>query len=224
MKKIVFAIITLLLISGTVHSQDEKMFRFGLNTNMGFAWMKSNQDSLEFQGVRLGLGYGFITEISLANNFAISTGFDVLYTGGKLQQAGVNYAFDSIPLSVTKNSMYRFQHIDVPITLKMRTNEINYMKFFAKIGASLGVALGGKAEYNYKATGGNRNETIKVDKLGKDMKLLRANFIIGGGMEYSLGGSTSLLGEISFSNGLTYLLDNTKANGNYISLKFGVLF
>jgi hypothetical protein len=223
MKKIVFAAIAMFLIIGATQAQD-KVFRFGLSGSAGMAWMKPDQDSLEYQGSKFGLGYGFMGEISLATNFALVTGFDVSYMGGKLQQAGVEHVFDTDTLSTIKNSSYKLQYLDIPLTLKMKTNEINYITYYARIGGSFGIALGGKAENEYISIDRTKNETITIDKLGSDMAFLRANFVIGAGFEYSLGGTTTALVEASFTNGLTYLLDDTKAIGNFMALKVGIMF
>ncbi|PLW93957.1 MAG: hypothetical protein C0592_04555 [Marinilabiliales bacterium] len=225
MKKIVFAAIALFLILGTAHAQDQKLFRFGLSGSAGMSWMKPDQDSLEYQGSKFGVGYGFVGELNIASNFSLVTGFDVSYIGGKLQQAGVVHAFDSANILLsTKNSTYKLQYLDIPFTLKMKTNEINYIVYYARIGGSFGIALGGKAEDEFVSIGGAKNETINIDKLGSDMAFMRANFVIGAGFEYSLGGSTTALVEASFTNGLTYLLDDTKAIGNFMALKFGIMF
>jgi hypothetical protein len=106
----------------------------------------------------------------------------------------------------------------------MKTNEINYITYYARIGGSFGIALGGKAENEYISIDRTKNETITIDKLGSDMAFLRANFVIGAGFEYSLGGTTTALVEASFTNGLTYLLDDTKAIGNFMALKVGIMF
>lgn len=223
MKKIVFAAIAMFLIVGATQAQD-KVFRFGLSGSAGMSWMKPDQDSLEYQGSKFGLGYGFMGEISLATNFALVTGFDVSYMGGKLQQAGVEHVFDTDTLSSIKNSSYKLQYLDIPLTLKMKTNEINYITYYARIGGSFGIALSGKAENEFVSIDRTKNETITIDKLGSDMAFLRANFVIGAGFEYSLGGTTTALVEASFTNGLTYLLDDTKAIGNFMALKVGIMF
>ncbi|MBN2730114.1 MAG: PorT family protein [Bacteroidales bacterium] len=223
MKKIVFAAIAMFLIIGATQAQD-KVFRFGLSGSAGMSWMKPDQDSLEYQGSKFSVGYGFMGEISLATNFALVTGFDVSYMGGKLQQAGVEHIFDTDTLTSIKNSSYKLQYLDIPLTLKMKTNEINYITYYARIGGSFGIALSGKAENEFVSIDRTKNETITIDKLGSDMAFLRANFVIGAGFEYSLGGTTTALVEASFTNGLTYLLDDTKAIGNFMALKLGIMF
>lgn len=226
MKKIVLALI---LFAGFVfvsNAQNEKFFRFGLHANTGLAWMKPNQDSLEYQGMKIGLGWGFIGELTIADNFSFATGFDVNYMGGKLQKLGILYTFDGdtapSPASVISN--YRFQFLDIPLTLKMKTNEINYITYFARIGGSVGICFNAKADQEYSPLSGTTKETISDLNLKDEKKLLRANFLISGGIEYSLGGTTSALAELSFVNGLTYQIDDSKSIGNYIMLKLGIMF
>jgi len=224
MKKIVLALI---LFAGFVfvsNAQNEKFFRFGLHANTGLAWMKPDQDSLEYQGMKIGFGWGFIGELTIADNFSFATGFDVNYMGGKLQKMGIYHVYDSDTLLSTLTSNYRFQFLDIPLTLKMKTNEINYITYFARIGGSVGICFNAKADQEYSPLSGTTKETISDLDLKDEKKLLRANFLISGGIEYSLGGTTSALAELSFVNGLTYQIDDSKSIGNYIMLKLGIMF
>ncbi|HPB02888.1 MAG TPA: porin family protein [Bacteroidales bacterium] len=226
MKKIVLALILFAAFAFVSNAQNEKFFRFGLHANTGLIWMKPDQDSLEYQGMKIGLGWGFIGELTIADNFSFATGFDINYMGGKLQKLGVLYTFDgdTVPSLASVTSNYRFQFLDIPLTLKMKTNEINYITYFARIGGSIGICLNAKADQEYSPLSGDRKETISDQDLKDEKKFLRANFLISGGLEYSLGGTTTALAELSFVNGLTYQLEDTKSIGNYIMLKFGIMF
>ncbi|MGB4004515.1 MAG: hypothetical protein WBK81_07775, partial [Bacteroidales bacterium] len=67
------------------------------------------------------------------------------------------------------------------------------------------------------------------EKANNRISLFRATFDIGAGIEYSLGGTTALLGEIYFNNGLTNSLKeykNIKYKSilNYLMFKIGILF
>lgn len=226
MKKIVLSFIILCAFVVVSNAQNEKFFRFGVHGNTGLSWMKPDQDSLEYQGMRIGLGWGFIGEMTIADNFSVATGFDVSYMGGKLQKAGVyqSYPPDTTEILSIENSTYKLQYLDVPISLKMKTNEINYMTYFMRIGGSFGICLNGKADREYTSIGGGSNLTMNDIDLKDTKNFFRANFQIGGGVEYSLGGTTALLGEITFVNGLTYLIEDNKAIGNYLMFKIGILF
>ncbi len=50
--------------------------------------------------------------------------------------------------------------------------------------------------------------------------------IIGGGVEYTLSGSTTLLLGVQFNNGFMDIADgdDLKANSNYLALTVGILF
>lgn len=227
MKKIVLLSALFYFTASILMAQDTetKLLRFGLQGNTGLSWMKTDQDSMQSLGLRLGYGYGFITEITLAKNFAVATGFDVLYQGGKIEKKGVLTAFppDTTKELASKISTYRLQYLDIPVTLKMKTNEINYMTYFARIGGSFGLNLQAKADQNFKNIPGTKEYTVEKVNVKDERKFFRANFLIAAGLEYSLGGTTAALAEISFTNGLTYLLDD-KVKGNYLQLKLGILF
>ncbi|MCX7696542.1 MAG: PorT family protein [Bacteroidales bacterium] len=227
MKKVVFLMAVFTFYVNTLKAQETetKLLRFGLQGNAGLCWMKTDQDSLQSLGLRLGYGYGFITEITLAKNFAVATGFDVIYQGGKIEKKGIKVAFppDTVKELASRISTYRLQYLDIPLTLKMKTNEINYMTYFARIGGSFGLNLQAKADENYKNIPGTKEFTLEKVNIKEERKFFRVNFLIAAGVEYSLGGTTAALAEVSFTNGLTYLLDD-KVKGNYLQLKLGILF
>ena len=226
MKKILLTLAVCTAFSFMLNAQNDKFFRFGLHGNTGLSWMKPDQDSLEYQGMKIGLGYGFIGELTIADNFTFATGFDVSYMGGKLQKIGVKQIYPPDTTSVQSKliSNYRFQFLDVPLTLKMKTNEINYITYFARVGGSLGICLGAKADQEYSPISGSTALSFNDVSLKNENRFFRANFLISGGLEYSLGGTTTALVELSFINGLTYQLKNTKNIGNYAMLKFGIMF
>lgn len=227
MKKIVFSALALILIANLGFGQNEKFFRFGLHGNTGLTWMKSDEDSVKYDGMRLGVGYGFAGEITIADNFSFATGIDVSYVGGKLKKEGIMYQYPSDTNSTlsTINTTYRFQYLDIPLTIKMKTNEINYITYFARVGASLGINLKARGDEEYASvSGADRKISIDDINLKDERKFFRANFIVGGGIEYSLGGTTTALAEISFINGLTSILDDINTRNNYLQLKVGVMF
>ncbi len=226
MKKIALALFIFATATLVSQAQNEKFFRFGLHGNTGFSWMKPDQDSLEYQGMRLSLGWGFIGEMTIADNFSLATGFDVSYMGGKLQKAGVDQVYppDTNQILSIENSTYKMQFLDIPITLKMKTNEINYITYFMRVGGSFGINLSAKADREYTPIGASNSLSINDVDLKDERNFFRANFLIGGGIEYSLGGTTAVLAEVSFINGLTYLIEDNKAIGNYLAFKVGILF
>ena len=183
------------------------------------------------EGTRFGYGYGFMAEFALAPNIVIASGFDVMYGSGKLKFADTLVSYDgSIAKQSDINSLYKIQYLQLPITIKMRTNEINYFRYYMRLGSSLGFRIGTKYTEEISAKDGSFVfRTFDDEKAIDRVPLFRASFDVGGGIEYSLGGTTALLTEIYFNNGLTNSLkeyNNFKYNAkvNYLMLRVGVLF
>jgi hypothetical protein len=218
MKKITILSVLLVSLFMMSSAQNEKFFRFGLHGSPGIVWIKPDTKDFESKGIRLGFGYGLITEFSLADNYSFTTGIESFYNGGKLER---KYTIDSITTTT-----YKLQYLEIPVALKMKTNEINYITYFAKFGGSIGARLNSKADITIKQ--GSRETTDSDQDINKNINLFRVAFQLGVGIEYSLGGSTAILVGLNFNNGLTDILKNKdkvmKANNNYISLNLGVLF
>jgi len=238
MKRITILIIGLLSVfSLKIYGQNDesltefKFFRAGMYGTTGITWIKSDMKEWTNDGVRFGYGYGFMAEFALAPNIVIASGFDVMYGSGKLKFADTLFIFDS---SIAKqsdiNSLYKIQYLQIPITIKMRTNEINYFRYYMRLGSSLGFRIGTKYTEEISAKDGSLVSTPYDNEKAIDrVPLFRASFDVGGGIEYSLGGTTALLAEIYFNNGLTNSLkeyNNFKYNAkvNYLMLRVGVLF
>ena len=128
-------------------------------------------------------------------------------------------------MNYTQRTKLSLQFIEIPLTLKMRTNEIGYCTYFFQVGLSPGYAIRTKAdiEINDVVIDDNADVSDQINELNLSM-------ILSAGVEYSLGGSTSLLLGLTFNNGFLDLLDDTdydgkvKGNSNYLALMAGVMF
>lgn len=230
MKKIALLSFLVITIVSNAFSQNEKFFRFGMDASVGFAWIKPDTKTLEYQGMKLGFGYGFIGEFTIADNFSFASGFDVQYSGGKIQNTDAlmydNNNTTVLDSHAVQTSTMRLQYLEFPLTLKMKTNEINYITYFLRVGGSVGIKLNAKSDEDYKSNIAGilpfSNQDVDINK---DVNFFRAAFVVGGGFEYSLGGTTSALVELTFNNGLTDIFDtDVKAINNYMMLKLGVIF
>jgi len=238
MKRVAILIIGLLSVfSLKIYGQNDealtefKFFRAGMYGTTGITWMKSDMKDWTNEGVRFGYGYGFMAEFALAPNIVIASGFDVMYGSGKLKFADTLWSYDIYTNQQSDiNSLYKIQYLQIPITIKMRTNEINYFRYYMRLGTSLGFRIGTKYTEEISAKDGSFDyRPYDNEKAIDRVPLFRASFDVGGGIEYSLGGTTALLAEIYFNNGLTNSLkeyNNFKYNAkvNYLMLRVGVLF
>lgn len=195
--------------------------RLGLKASPSLAWFKPDTDGYNSEGIRLGFSYGLITEFALAEHYSFATGAHVTYLGGKL-----SYPWIEGNDLVENTRTYRLQNLEIPLTIKMKTREIGYNTYFALFG--FGSSLNLTAKANDKFT---THERSSVD-IKSEIPFLRVSLIMGLGVEYSLGGNTSISAGLTFNNGFTNILkgenpvNNRKQNAkaNFIELSVGLLF
>ncbi len=194
-------------------------YYFGLKASPQISWMKPNTDGYKSTGVKAGFGWGFIAEFNFTENHSIGTGFNMLFNGGKLkfptEQGGV---------AGTMNRNYFLKYIEIPLTLKMRTNPISGMRYFGRIGLGSGFKIGSKVIDEF-TDGAGATETKPKTTYNK-ISFARESLIVGLGAEYELKEGPKLGAELTFNNGFTNILRETgeKAVPNFFELAFSVLF
>ena len=199
-------------------------FRFGLQGSPLISWMKPDVKSISSTGVKFGFSYGLMLDYNFTDNYAFGTGLTIAQNGGfnkhdsllLFRHENKGDLIDTFP--VNSEIEYKLQYVELPLTLKLKTNEIGYMTYFGQFGISTGV--------NIKAKGNISGAKAMTDeKINEEVNLLNFALSMGGGIEYSLGGKTSFMGGIFFNNGFKDVTDDApKVILNYLSLKLGVLF
>lgn len=203
-------LVTIILSTLSTYAQDQK-FHFGLKITPSMAWIKPDNKDIERDGYKLGFSYGVQTEFRIQENYAIASGVQVSYRGGKLK-----LVYDdslNIPDAVVN---YKLQYVEIPMALKMKTNEFNKIRYYGMFGLSPGFII--RANYDTDDEDG-------IDAK-KDINVFNVNMLIGAGLEYTISGSTALTGGIEFNNGFFDVFDGKDAKGvsNYLGLNIGVLF
>ncbi len=230
MKKIVISLLILSLALSVLQAsaqEDSRPFRFGLHASPSVSWLNPETSDYDYDGLRIGFGYGLLAEYSFSDNYSISTGFDVVYQGGRLSYADT-IEFDA-GWERIKNTTYKLQYLHLPIMLKMSTNEIGYITYFANVGLGAGIRLSGEADYILDDGDNTRKPEVDITD---NIALFKTSLIFGMGIEYSLAENIALVGALNFNNGFNNILreDNAiseereKAIANYLELKVGLLF
>lgn len=189
-----------------------KKFRFGLSGSSSIGWLKPDNENMNRNGVGLGLSYGLNGDILLSDNIAVNTGIDLpTYRGG------VSFKFDTIlipyidtsgnkqftVLGGTSESKLRLKYVEIPFLLKMKTNEIGYITYFGLFGGRFGFNYSAVDGGEKSSTNGSTRRPYNSRDVKDNMNFFRACFSIGGGLEYSLSGTTALVGSITYNNGLS---------------------
>ena len=120
MKRIL--VMALLLVAFT--SADAQKVGLGLTAAPGIAWLKPDTEGLEGDGSKVAFSYGIIFDYNFTDNYALASGIEVAYNGGKIINRDTS---TSLTGEITT---FKLQYIEVPITLKMKTNEIGYITYF----------------------------------------------------------------------------------------------
>jgi hypothetical protein len=113
---------------------------------------------------------------------------------------------------------YSLSYLSIPVGLKLKTNQIGYVTYFAELGFNQNINIGSRA-----SSSGNG---LNKDNVPKEVNLLNMSYFFGGGIEYNIGGNTSIVAGVLFHNGFVDVLSNNdhKAVMNYLAFRVGVLF
>lgn len=230
MKKLLI-IASFILGSLSIFAQEEPAFHFGVKASPSLAWLRSDTKGYASDGSKFGFSYGLITDFNFASKYAFSTGIDITYRGGKfktVQELKTKVNEDSV---ISTSASYVLQYLEIPITLKLKTNEIGSVTYYVQVGVAPGINI--RARKNYASStqttvlGTKYTTTAEENKLDaqNEINSLNLSMIIGGGVEYTLSGQTVLVGGIQFNNGFLDVFDDTpKVNSNYLALTLGILF
>lgn len=232
-----------LACSSTLNAQDAadtEGVRFGIKLAPNLGFLQSETDGIEANGSGFGYTFGLLAEfpIGSAGNYRFATGLFLNNVTAKWQQDYVYVAsVDAGSPLITKQleTDVKLQYIEVPLTIKMMTNEIGYMRYYGQIGFGNAFNIRAKADQVVAQVDGTRADgqpivTVfnedKNEDIQSDIMLYKASLVVGAGMEYNFSGNTSLLVGITYNNGFTNILDieGAKAKAHYLELTMGVFF
>ncbi|MBM3435142.1 MAG: PorT family protein [Bacteroidetes bacterium] len=200
-------VFVLLVFSGFQLFAQVKPFRFGFKVAPVLSWISPDAENYEYDGVAAGFSWGFMADITLADNYFIKTGFSYDYLNGKLK-----FPFQKSSDTLgTMNRKYKLRYLEVPLTIKLRTHKFGKTVYFGEVG--LGTAFKMKAKSNDAFLQENHSESVHWESdISSETAFIKESLIAGIGLEYYLDESTSLLFELAFSNSLSDILtgENTR--------------
>jgi len=216
MKNKFLIVLTIAILSANITNAQEQKFHFGLKVAPTIAWMKPDTKDLNKDGSKLGFTYGLMGESNFASNYALTYGLQVTYRGGILN-------YESAAFS-TRTS-YVLKYVELPIGIKMKTNEFNRYRYFGQFGLVPGLNLSAKTNTE-KGSVTESNIESKANITDINMSMM-----IALGAEYTISGSTTFLVSLEFNNGFVDVLAKSKdtdpefkAISNYVALNLGIMF
>jgi Outer membrane protein beta-barrel domain len=230
MKKIFLSISLALGIATTAQAQVEIGLK--ISPSLGFSrssGVRTTDDAglttkteLTSDGARLHFGGGLVIDYFFGENYAFNTGVELLGKGGTVKGTttitGLGAASKSFDLGM--------QYVQVPLALKLFTNEIAPdTRLYFLVGGQLAALVGGTID-------GKKN-TDDGRKATKSFNTFDAGVQTGLGAEMQLGKSTKVFGGLTYQHGLLDVLDKSFAGlgsddfttkNSLVSLDLGLKF
>jgi hypothetical protein len=187
--------------------------QLGFTTSPTFGWLtfpSGQTPEVKPDGMRTGFSYGVLADIPFSENYYFSTALTVSTINAKASEPGIS------------TSVYKLQYLEVPLTLKLKSDEIENRRFYGQFGLNTGINIGSKQDISYtnSSTADEKNKDI-----GDLINAFRAGLVLGGGAEWHMGKNVNLLTGLSYSNGFVDVFDGeAKGKNSYIALNLGIFF
>jgi hypothetical protein len=190
-------------------SNSTPALRMGLSVSPILSWFSMDIDEtfVQTDGVRFNIQYGLHIDKRLGSNpnYYLSTGVFVMNTGGKLVYGQVD---SETGTKSVITSDFRFNYINVPVALMLRTNDIGYMTYFARVGFDSGFNIKASQDYTEQEYGSTETTTQEKEDASDYVNLYRAALHLELGIEYKLSGNTRLMISAEWNNGLNNVFNN----------------
>ena len=224
-KRFPFFFLIIILVFHLFPASSQQKTTFSIAVDPHISWFTSDNRYIDTKGIKPGISFGLVVDNFFSEKYAFSTGLFMTYLGGNLSYSDtvqIGTSIDTITVPAGTILTYRLQYLTIPVALKLKTVEIGYKTYFVELG------LKAMMRINSKATAPN-NLLVK-DKISDEIAFLNLAYSFGGGVEFSVGGNTSIIGGLYYTS---TFLDITKdlyekpkdyLRVSMISLRAGVLF
>lgn len=215
----------------TAVAAQTKGWKIALHVDPNISWLKPDNNNITAGANKLNFGFGVSIDRMFTENYAIGTGIQIFNAGGELKYFNTDVAertdgLGDYPSISEITRAYALKYLEVPLTLKLRTNEIGYITYWAQVGVGVGFNIKAKGDdqIDHKKinTGSNEvpvwedaaarvvdqtgDEAILENDISSDINLFRTGLILGGGIEYNLSGDASVVAGVVFNNGFSNVL------------------
>jgi hypothetical protein len=220
MKKII--LIVLMAMLTTAAEAQSKKWKIALHVDPNLSWVKPDNKNLTAGENKLNFGFGVAIDKMFTDNYAIGTGFNIINLGGQLSYFDERITEDGQRTIALMDRAYKLQYAEIPLTLKLRTNEIGYLTYWAQVGVGLGFNIKAKSDdiIDYKKLENGISadtlrwtdataivdESIEDEDIGDDIGIFRTSLIVAGGIEYNLSGDASIVAGVCFNNAFSDIL------------------
>ncbi len=211
--------------------EEEKNFRIGILGTSEVSWFSSDNSTSLNDGAKISLKGGILVDYRLLENYYFSTGINFNNMRGAIEYTESNIPFEtSIETYILNNDTeksnvtvdYQINYLEIPLGLKLRTNEIGYFTYHATFGL--------RTLFNTKALASANQQAIDKENISKEVNFFHLGGFIGAGVEYAISRNFIVHGGLHYNAGFTDMTSTNKKSFsdkvslNGIALQVGVLF
>ena len=245
-------------LTASVVSAQKGEFHLSIQAAPQLSWLSSTNAAITASGSQFGIGLGIHGDYYFSERYALTAGLVFSTNAGGTLQYNKSAAMNILSNTTLANGVantsfntgtkvtYQNQYVELPIGLKLHTEEVNGMRFFGNLPVvTFAFRTRAQGDISGKASYVD-NTTIKIDEqvdfknenIGNDVSIF--NLYVGGGagIEYRLGETTTAIAGIFYQHGLinatrqykyqkdpqTELTDDASAQLSGLSLRVGVMF
>ncbi|MGB0984235.1 MAG: porin family protein [Saprospiraceae bacterium] len=223
--------------------------KLGIQASPTFSWMTTNNNNITSDGTVAGFNLGITGQYYFSENYSLVSGISLLlnqggglkydYAGNFLEKAAEDRAttptvtqLDSI--STGSTIKFKAQYIEIPFSIRLRTNEFGYLRYFAELPMfTLAFNTQGRGDIS----GGN--VVSENENISDDIVPIAFRWGLGAGVEYSISENLSLVGGVYYNSTLTDVVrdgvifgaagasnteEDSKATTQSITIRIGVVF
>jgi len=242
MKKIIL-ILTFFAFLTFAKAQDLKNLRIGLLFSNAILFNSSDNVNIKNK-ISYDFDYGISFDYYFTENYALSTGVYIdnpfiIRENGLFNNVGIDSTYlasdFAIKNKINTTTIHNREkitgmHLNIPLSFKLKTNEIGYFKYFGDIGILNSFRI--QSRYSLKDTDiqkirFGKSENSELPGLNYHTNLYNFSLKVGGGIEYTISDKTALLVGIYFYNGFVDFIEDNDGKSSYmrkLSLRTGILF
>ena len=200
-------------------------WHFGFQLSPTFSWMSSDSKFVQSVGTPMGLKLGILAEKRFADNYAVTTGLGFHFnTGGGLRHDAsgtfwTNSYGDFNPQPTSSDTFppntllkYNLQFLEIPVGLRMRTQEFGYFRYFMEPLLTFGI----RTQARGSIVGDTKFQQEKIN-IKEAVNAINISWGFGAGAEYTISQNTVIVGGLYFNRGFTDMTSDSDSKVSRVS-------
>lgn len=221
-KNLVFAILLIASVSANAQYAPSvlagRTVRFGFKLDPVFAsTLSPKENGVAKDGSGFGINYGLMADINFRDDArgAFATGIEVNHSNAKLKYTDASKGLHRTAAeSAEQNYKIKLQHIQIPLSVKLRSNwSENNVRWWGQFGTYLGALIGSRSDFSASGATSISNENIM-----KQTNRVNMGLLLGAGAEYHISEKTDLVLGLGLENGFTDITNNRHWNDGKVAL------